>query len=51
MVELVGKTGAVVPEQMDAMAANVGVTVGVTVTVIVCGVPRHVPATDVGVTV
>ena len=33
LVEVVGSTGAVVPEQMGAIAANAGVTFGVTVTV------------------
>jgi hypothetical protein len=31
-VELVGKTGAVAPEQIDAIEAKVGVIVGLTVT-------------------
>jgi hypothetical protein len=31
-VELVGKTGAVAPEQIDALEAKVGVIVGLTVT-------------------
>jgi hypothetical protein len=47
-VELVGKTGAVVPEQIAATGANVGVTVGFTVTESVA-VFAHCPADGVNV--
>jgi len=36
--DVVGNTGAAVPEQIDAIAAKVGVTAGVTVTSIIVGV-------------
>ena len=48
MVDVVGNTGAVVPEQIGAMAANVGVTAGFTVTVTVA-VVAHWPASGVNV--
>ena len=47
-VELVGKTGAVAPEQIDATVVNVGVTFGVTVTDKVV-VVAHCPAVGVKV--
>jgi hypothetical protein len=47
-VELVGKTGAVVPEQIAATGANVGVTVGFTVTESIV-VFAHCPADGVKV--
>ena len=48
LLEVVGKTGAVAPEQIAANEAKVGVTVGVTVTVAdpVFPVPVPPPATD-----
>ena len=46
--EVVGNTGAAVPEQIDVMAAKVGVTSGVTVTSIVV-VVAHCPASGVNV--
>ena len=47
-VELVGKTGAVAPEQIAATAAKVGVTFGVTVMIRVV-VVAHCPAVGVNV--
>ena len=47
-VELVGKTGAVAPEQIAATAAKVGVTFGVTVMLSVV-VVAHCPAVGVKV--
>jgi len=46
--DVVGNTGAVVPEQIGAMAAKVGVTAGVTVTSTVV-VVAHWPASGVNV--
>ena len=47
-VEVVGSTGAVVPEQIGAIASNVGVMIGLTVIVIVV-VEAHCPALGVNV--
>ena len=47
-VELVGKTGAVAPEQIAATAAKVGVTFGVTVMLSVV-IVAHCPAVGVKV--
>jgi hypothetical protein len=46
--DIVGNTGATVPEQIGAIAAKVGVTAGVTVTSIVV-VVAHWPASGVKV--
>jgi hypothetical protein len=46
--DVVGNTGAAVPEQIDVMAAKVGVTSGVTVKSIVV-VVAHCPASGVNV--
>jgi hypothetical protein len=46
--DVVGNVGAVVPEQIGAIVAKVGVTPGVTVTSIVVGV-AHWPASGVNV--
>jgi hypothetical protein len=46
--DVVGNVGAVVPEQIGAIAAKVGVTAGVTVTFIVV-VVAHWPASGVNV--
>jgi len=46
--DVVGNVGVAVPEQIGAMAAKVGVTVGVTVTSIVVDV-AHWPASGVNV--
>ena len=48
LLEVVGNGASVVPEQIDATAANVGVTFGVTVTVKVV-VVAHCPAVGVNV--
>ena len=43
MVEVVGSTGAVVPEQKSGIAAKVGVIGSVISTVIVVGTPQVAP--------
>ncbi len=48
LIDVVGNTGAAVPEQIGAMAAKVGVTAGITVTSIVV-VVAHRPASGVNV--
>ena len=48
LLEVVGKTGAVLPEQIAAIASNVGVMIGLTVIVIVV-VEAHCPALGVNV--
>jgi len=48
LVEVVGNGASVAPEQIDATAANVGVTLGVTVMVNVV-VAAHCPAVGVNV--
>ena len=48
LFEVVGKTGDVAPEQIGAIASNVGVTVGLTVIAIVA-VVAHCPAFGVNV--
>jgi hypothetical protein len=48
LIDVVGNTGAVVPAQIGAIAAKVGVTAGVTVTSIVVDV-AHCPAAGVKV--
>jgi len=48
LIDVVGNTGAAVPEQIGAMAAKVGVTFGVTVISIVVGI-AHWPASGVKV--
>jgi len=48
LIDVVGNTGAAVPEQIGAIAAKVGVTFGVTVTSIVAAV-AHCPASGVNV--
>ena len=47
-IDVNGSTGTAVPEQIGAIAANVGVTTGVTVTSIVV-VVAHWPASGVKV--
>ena len=47
-VELIGKTGAVAPEQIAATGSKVGVTFGVTVMLSVV-VVAHCPASGVNV--
>ena len=46
--DVTGSTGAIEPEQIDVMAAKVGVTAGVTVTSSVAAV-AHWPASGVNV--
>jgi acetyl-CoA carboxylase alpha subunit len=48
LVDVVGSTGAVVPEQIGSIASNVGLMLGLTVTSIVV-VVAHCPASGVNV--